>query len=286
MAVKTLINFGAEVNYQENLTDESPLYIACVKGNIPIAEVLLKNGAKVNLTDDLGNTPLHKACGYDDNGIIELLLKNGANTEIETPRKFACGGRTPIFDTCIGNNKENLETLIENGCNINHLDIDGFFPLLFAFATGQNNDFELADILIEKGARLDLRDKNGLSLIDHILLMYGPNDLDIHEKKRKAIKLMLSQGIEPTCEFEGYKIIEIIREEIVEERKRKLGKSLLLCTRYFCPDSVFHEEILPMDLFKHIFFLSGLISYPVRNDCESIELSLKKRKFESENGKK
>ncbi len=57
--VGRLIGFGANVNYAEPTMGCSPLWAASEKGHKDVAEVLLRNGAKVDqATNDYGATPL------------------------------------------------------------------------------------------------------------------------------------------------------------------------------------------------------------------------------------
>jgi ankyrin repeat protein len=41
--------------------------------------ILIRNGAKVSVSNQLGNTPLHYAIAYNFDKIAEVLIKNGAN---------------------------------------------------------------------------------------------------------------------------------------------------------------------------------------------------------------
>ena len=47
-----------------------------------IAQLLIQNGANLNLKNEDGLTALHLASSNDKNEIVELLLKSGAKIEI------------------------------------------------------------------------------------------------------------------------------------------------------------------------------------------------------------
>lgn len=67
-----------------NLADKNrvaPLAIAAGLGFIEGVEALLKAGARIDQTNDAGETPLISAVHRRDIGIIRLLLKNGANPD-------------------------------------------------------------------------------------------------------------------------------------------------------------------------------------------------------------
>lgn len=73
------------------------MHYACRVKDIKTVDLLVKNGANVNLIGDYGRTPLH--CAVFDGGlesvpIIELLRTHGADTETrdtfgQTPAKLA-----------------------------------------------------------------------------------------------------------------------------------------------------------------------------------------------------
>ncbi len=78
--VRRLINEGADVNLtHERYQNESPLQGAVRKGhgNI-IAVMLLAAGARVNHTNDSGETPLHYACIAGNVEGVRLLVNAGA----------------------------------------------------------------------------------------------------------------------------------------------------------------------------------------------------------------
>ncbi|MGB4776012.1 MAG: ankyrin repeat domain-containing protein [Daejeonella sp.] len=66
--------------------------------------------------------------------------------------------RTALIWAACYNNTDLLNWLIANSANTNHQDISGFSALHFA---GQNKNEEVAKILIEYGADLELRDIHG-----------------------------------------------------------------------------------------------------------------------------
>ncbi|XP_053167318.1 ankyrin repeat domain-containing protein 22 [Hemicordylus capensis] len=66
------------------------LMVSRTKQNENLIKLLLRAGANVNATDNLGRTPLHYACEMKNESIIPLLLEAGGDpsitdTEGETP---------------------------------------------------------------------------------------------------------------------------------------------------------------------------------------------------------
>jgi ankyrin repeat protein len=79
-AIYYAIEEGANVNEQDK-NGWSALYYAVDAGNISIIELLLRNGANVDIKDIYGITPLYRAVFNceGDGSIIKLLLNYGAD---------------------------------------------------------------------------------------------------------------------------------------------------------------------------------------------------------------
>jgi ankyrin repeat protein len=119
--IKSLIAQGVDINAR-NIRGHAPIHLATVKGNSDIVQLLLKNGAEVNVVGtDSGCTSLHYAASVGHVDLCELLVRYGADIDAQTAK---------------------LET-----------------PLHLAVAKGHR---EVVAILLKYSARLDIRDKNGM----------------------------------------------------------------------------------------------------------------------------
>ena len=94
-----LIHQGADVNYQVDKTNETPLHNALAKAGRPyyfyVVKLLVEKGAQINAVTipDMetgafmrdvrtkGETPLHRAAAYADTQTISFLLEHGADKE-------------------------------------------------------------------------------------------------------------------------------------------------------------------------------------------------------------
>jgi uncharacterized protein len=105
--VEYLVQKGADVNSaSKNSMKVMPLHSAVATKKVDIAEVLLKNGAKVNAKQDSGWTPLHEAALHGHSDMIKLLLRFGADKTIKKD-----DGDTPL-DVALHNKRENVADLL------------------------------------------------------------------------------------------------------------------------------------------------------------------------------
>ena len=116
-------------NYRVDGIGNTPLYLACLKGNTKIVRFLLDHkDINPNIENSDGDTPLHYACCNGHTEIVKLLLeRNDININEKdvfgaTPLCFACcNGHTEIVklllerDDIRVNEKENT-----NGCTPLH----------------------------------------------------------------------------------------------------------------------------------------------------------------------
>jgi ankyrin repeat protein len=107
--VDFLISHGADVNYANPETGETPLHGALCKAGRPyflyVLKLLVENGADVNAKTipgretggfmrdvrTKGETPLHRAAAYGDEAMIKYLIENGADKEVRDAH-----GKSPI----------------------------------------------------------------------------------------------------------------------------------------------------------------------------------------------
>lgn len=78
--VETLLGFGAEVHVQGGKLHETPLHIAAkVPDGDRCALMLIKSGARPNLTNDDGETPVHEAAKHGNIVTLLLLLEDNGD---------------------------------------------------------------------------------------------------------------------------------------------------------------------------------------------------------------
>lgn len=93
-----------------NASDESPLMMAALKGELDLAKRLIAKGADVNKP---GWTPLHYAATSGHLGMIRLLLEEHAFIDAQSPN-----GTTPLMMAASYGSPEAVKLLVEAGADI------------------------------------------------------------------------------------------------------------------------------------------------------------------------
>ena len=136
-AVKQHLAAGTDVNAKnEDDYGLTPLYYATGEGHKEIAELLIAEGADVNMKDDNGGTPLHYAASFGHKEASELLIANGADLNA-----IVVDGQTPLLMAVAKGHKEIIELLIAKGADINAKNAFNKTPLDAA------SDFKHTEIL-------------------------------------------------------------------------------------------------------------------------------------------
>jgi len=73
----------SNINLRYEVSQQTPLGIACMSGCVPTALYLLENGANPNAQNMHGDTPLHMACSRGDIDLVALLLNYRANKDVD-----------------------------------------------------------------------------------------------------------------------------------------------------------------------------------------------------------
>jgi ankyrin repeat protein len=167
--VEWLVNKGADVNLRT--PGSSPLFGACLEGDVDMVRLLLDKGAKVNDVCSLW-TPLHGA--YKSAAVTRLLLEAGASVD----EVVAGSERSPLFLAAEWGQTDVVAVLVEHHADVNlpyrPADDDdmlsGFTPLLAALNAGHG---DTARVLLEAGADTSIKPASGI----HPVLYMDTTDL-------------------------------------------------------------------------------------------------------------
>lgn len=206
---KLLIKHGAKVNNKDRI-GITPLIATQFaisenqNGALQIAKLLIENYADVDIRDNSGRTALdyqkEKQEQYKNKEMIQLLKDTSTNNLFESIQGYSLYKDEEGIDLIVEHIKESLA----NGADINCVkdcqeeyideenefygtkqlygyDIESATPLILAVS---NRDYDLSKLLIENGADVNIRNKE------------GETALHIAEKKeeKEIVKLLIEHG--------------------------------------------------------------------------------------------
>ena len=92
-----------------------------------MVNILLKQGALVNIRDYCGWTPLHEACNFGNSDIVRALLEFGAN--VNDPGGIHCQGITPLHDATLNGHYGCVKLLIDFGADPHWKNSENLSPI-------------------------------------------------------------------------------------------------------------------------------------------------------------
>ncbi len=166
-----LINKGAKVNPTSGPT---PLMGAVRDGHIRVVRVLLDNKAQVHGPATARQTPLHVAAEKGYLHIATLLMDHEAS-----PNRKDSQRNTPLYYAIYNDRFHVIQELLDQGVNVNQKTREGTLLHLAA----ERGHAGAAGLLIQKGARLELKNSQGKK----------PLDVAINKGNRRVADLILRE---------------------------------------------------------------------------------------------
>src|SRR4030095_10339295 len=198
-SVRALVTAGADV-HQVSADGSSPLLVAIQNGNYDIGRFMLDHGAKPNQANDKGWTPLYLAVANRDAlttavpapgnegsfEFIKLLLDRGAdpNARIKTRLEvhqantslwLKEAGAPPLLRASLCGDLTLVRLLLDHGADPRIATFDNMTPLMvasgvgwaegFTFEYSADDTFELVKLLVEKGARINDANDDGITAL-------------------------------------------------------------------------------------------------------------------------
>ena len=150
--VKILLEFGADLEVTSACSEDTPLITSISFQKDEIAEYLLSQGAKSEVSNKFGETPLTYASRNGNVSLVEDLISRGANVN-----SMSEGGRSPLWLASFHGHDEVVKSLLTAGANTslktdNCNNSDKSAPLHVAVLKG---NFEVVTILLDSGANID-----------------------------------------------------------------------------------------------------------------------------------
>ena len=176
-SIKLLLEGGAKINIRD-ADGNTPLHIAVLYRNPENLDEILKENLDIDALNTEGYTPLHLSVRRPDNEkAIELLLQQGADINITDP-----SGRNALHISVTSYQRGYIGFLTSKGIDINSQDNDGntalHYPLMNVLKNKLYllNSKETVKILMEEGADPHIRNNKGKSPMD-LAVEAGENDL-------------------------------------------------------------------------------------------------------------
>lgn len=147
-----LLQNGANINVKGK-NNATPLILAAPFKYNGSGEILLKYNPSLNEVDSKGFSALHYACDVGRLDLAKIMIEQGAHIECE-----ALDGSSPLLLAIYGGFDPLIALLIEKGAQIEHSNHLGMTPLMMS---AKRRYSEITLFLISKGANINAQDKQG-----------------------------------------------------------------------------------------------------------------------------
>lgn len=214
---------------------QTPLMEAAENCFIDIVELLIKNGANVDATNDNGETALLKTIHQYNNSIardiIDLLIKNSDNLDI-----MSNDGDTPLTSCACHNDTVTIKLLIVNGASIDLGDSEDGETALMCAARFNNKDS--VTLLIDEGANIDLKDKSGKSALIKAVEYESYDSLEVLvDNNAQLFNNNFKTALYVAIEKDDFISMVLLKKELLNEQDEN-GNTLLLKSCKYKEDSV------------------------------------------------
>ena len=159
--VKYALNNYADINAKDDdVKGWTALHYASLYDHIEIVELLLREGANVNATDEWDQTALHHASSQGHPEVVKLLLAAGADVNAKN-----LWDRTALHNASYNGDLNVVEMLLEKRAKVYATDEEGPTPLHLASEYGH---LEIVKLLLKNNPKPDVNatDKKGKTALD------------------------------------------------------------------------------------------------------------------------
>ncbi|MBR3632012.1 MAG: ankyrin repeat domain-containing protein [Elusimicrobiaceae bacterium] len=175
--IKVLLKYKANPDYQNPTNGLSALASAAAAGQERAAQLLVNNGANINLQDKEGRTAVFYAAENGQISLLKQLIRLGADLQATDKN-----GQTVFMAAAQAQNIPALQFLAPKYFDINAADAHGKTALMYATAQGS----DAVQWFIDKGADLNAQDEMGNTPLMHA----------IKNQNEKAALLLVKQDVD------------------------------------------------------------------------------------------
>lgn len=169
-------------------SEESLVHLAALSDKVDVLKVLSDAHYDINLKDKEGLRPIHKAAESGAQAALEWLIANGVDIDIYRLGKTKSDSRarfyqeTPLYIAAVNDKWDSVRWLLEHGADPN---VSGEFSSFLDHAIFDNQP-DIVDLAIKKGADIDIADPTGTYPLDEASL----------QKNNVIVKIILAQKAE------------------------------------------------------------------------------------------
>ena len=148
-----LLESGADINLRTNKQQLTPLMIAVYSQNAEAVDFILANGGGINDVDAFQNSSLHKAVAVGSIPILQTLIEQGADINGQNQN-----GTTPLISAAKSQQGGALSILLSNGAAVELTDHGGYTAMCYAAWRGL-----LVTVLLERNAHVNVKSLFGFT---------------------------------------------------------------------------------------------------------------------------
>jgi ankyrin repeat protein len=214
-SIKILIKNGIDVNVEDNY-GKTVLSEAVNKTDGMMIRFLLENGCSINHINSSGRTVLQDAALEEDSKVFQILMAQ--NPDLSLTDHY---GKTVLFDAVEGGSLDIIKEVINNIDDINVVDNNGQ-SVLFNSVLKENDS--ITKFLISNEIDVNILDKKRQSALFNAVILGSKNIPTIDLLLEKGAKLNIKDYVEKTLLDEILKILSIIKNSSQKvEGKYKLA---------------------------------------------------------------
>lgn len=201
--LQSMFDEGADLNESDEIGN-TPLWLAYLGGHLDTVFALLEHNVDVNRRTGLVQaSDFHRACGWADEVFIDILWNYRANVNLidrsfrkekfvekfhfvssgfgKTPLIYAIEYRTPKIEDDL------IEFLVDQGANVNHIDMSGLTPLFYAIYRGQ---LSIVRLLLQHNADYQYENLLGYSPLRYALACLSSSS-SVESDRREIVAILL-----------------------------------------------------------------------------------------------
>lgn len=152
----------------QNERGETELLIAVHNNDVEVAKELIDQGANVNIQDNISDSPYLYAGAQGRTAILEYMIKN-ADIDHSVYNRF---GGNAIIPAAEKGHLDAVKLLVNvDGEEIDHQNNFGYTALIEAVALTDGSEVfqEIVQVLVDAGANKGLKDNNGKTALDYAI---------------------------------------------------------------------------------------------------------------------